>query len=84
MSRKTATEQDIGGKFLVCFFNRELVYGGLDCDNRPVGSSTDSDRFAATCVANYVVDLVVTCPGAFGTSHVLPLNKDTESMILRG
>ena len=54
----------VGGKFLVRFLNRELVYGWVDCDNRRVGSGPDSDRFAATRVANHVVDLVVTCPGA--------------------
>src|SRR5580698_5250124 len=74
----------IAGKFLVRFLDHELVCAWIDCDNRRIGSSPDSDGFAAACVANYVVDLVVTCPGAFGTSHVLPLNKDTESMILRG
>src|SRR5437016_9725815 len=68
----------IGSKFMVRFLNRELVSNRVDCDDRHISSCSDSHRFAAPCVANYVVDLVVTCPGAFGTSHVLPLNKDTE------
>ena len=49
----------IGGKFLVRFLDRELVYAWVDCDDRCIGSSPDSHGFAAACVANYVVDLVV-------------------------
>src|SRR5580700_7655919 len=74
----------VGRKLSVSLHDREFVCGWVDRDNRCVGGSAYSDRFAATRVANYVGDLVVTCPGAFGTSHVLPLNKDTEVMILRG
>ena len=52
----------VGGKFLVRFLDRELVCGWVDRDDRCVGGSFDSDGFAAACVANYVVDLVVACP----------------------
>ena len=52
----------VGGKFSVRFLDRELVCGWVDRDDRCVGGSFDSDGFAATCVANYVVDLVVACP----------------------
>jgi len=41
----------VGGKFLVRFLNRELVYGWVDCDDGCVGGSFDSDGFAATRVA---------------------------------
>ena len=49
-------------KFSVCFFDRELIWGWVDRYDRCIGSTFDSDGFAATCVANYVVDLVVACP----------------------
>ena len=52
----------VGGKFLVRFLYRELVCGWVDRDDRYIGGSFDSDGFAATCVANHVVDLVVVCP----------------------
>ena len=74
----------VGRKLSVRFLDRELVCGWVDRDDRCVGGSFDSDGFAATCVANYVVDLVVACPGSFGSGHVLTLNQDTESMIFRG
>jgi hypothetical protein len=64
----------VGGKFLVRFLDRELVCGWVDRDDRCVGGSFDSDGFAAACVANYVVDLVVARPGSFGSGHVLTLN----------
>ena len=64
----------VGGKFLVRFLDGELVCGWVDRDNRCVGSSFDSDGFAAARVANYVVDLVVARPGSFGSGHVLTLN----------
>ena len=52
----------VGGKLLVRFLDRELVCGWVDRDDRCVGGSSDSDAFAATCVANYVVDLIVAGP----------------------
>ena len=52
----------VGRELSVRFFDRELVCGWVDCDDRSVGASSDSDGFAATCVANYVVDLVVAGP----------------------
>ena len=73
----------IGGKFVLRFLNRELVYAWVDCDNGRIGSSPDSDGFAAACVANYVIDPVVARPRAFGSGHVLTLNQDTERMIFR-
>ena len=68
----------IGGKFLVRFLDYELVYAWVDCENRRIGSSPDSDGFAATCVPNYIVDLIVVSPRAFSPSHVLPLHQDTR------
>jgi hypothetical protein len=38
---------------------------------------------AAARVANYIVDLVVAGPGAFGAGHVLALNEHTEGVVLR-
>jgi len=52
----------VGRKLSVCFFDRELVCGWVDRYDRCVGGSFNSDGFAATCVANYIIDLVVACP----------------------
>jgi len=64
----------VGGKLLVRFLDRELVCGRVDRDDRCVGGSFDSDGFAASRVANYVVDPVVARPRSFGSGHVLTLN----------
>ena len=69
---------------LVRFLDREQVGGRVDRDDRCIGGSFDSDGFAATRVANYIVDLVVARPRSFGSGHVLTLNEDTESVIFRG
>ena len=52
----------VGRKLSVRFLDREFVCAWVYRDNRRVGGSFDSDGFAAACVANYVVDLVVACP----------------------
>jgi len=52
----------VGGKLSVPFLDRELVCGRVDRDYQCIGASSDSDGFAATCVANYVVDFVVAGP----------------------
>jgi TolB-like protein len=46
------------------------------------GSSFDSGDFTAASVTNHIVDLEVTGPGAFGASHVLPLNEHPLDQIL--
>ena len=69
---------------MVRFLDRQQVCGWVDRDDGCIGGGFDSDGFAATCVANYVVDLVVACPGSFGSGHVLTLNQDTKSVIFRG
>ena len=74
----------IGGKFLARFLNGEQVCNWVDCDDRGISSSPNSDGFAAPCVANYVADRIVACPRSFCSRHVLTLNQDTESMILGG
>ena len=61
-----------------------MVRSWVDCDDRGIGGSLNSDGFAASCVANYVVDLVVACPRSFCSGHVLTLNQDTEGMIFCG
>src|SRR5208282_3493677 len=73
----------VGGKFVVRFLDREQVCGWVDRDDGCVGSGFDSHGFAATCVANYVVDLVVVRPGSFGSGHVLTLNEDAKRMVFR-
>src|ERR1039458_9460188 len=73
----------VGCKLSIRFFDRELIFGWVDRDDRCVGGGFDSDGFAAACVANYVVDLVVAGPGSFGSGHVLTLNQHTEIMIFR-
>ena len=73
----------VGGKFLISFLDCELVCGWVDRDDRSIGASSDSDCFTATCIANYVVDVVVACPGSFGSGHVLPLDQDAKGMIFR-
>src|ERR1700733_2122693 len=55
----------VSGKLSVRLFDRELVVGRVELDDRCIGSSLDSDSFAATCVANYVVNLVAACPRSF-------------------
>src|SRR5208337_38041 len=57
----------VGRKLSVRFFDSELVCGWADRDDRCISGSLDSDAFAATCVANYIVDLVVACPSSFGS-----------------
>ena len=52
----------VGSKFTIRFLYCEQVCSRVDSDDRRVSSSSDSDSFAATCVANHVVDLVVVCP----------------------
>ena len=52
----------IGGKFLVRFLDCKQVCGWINRDDRCVGGGSDADGFAATCVTNYIVDLVVACP----------------------
>jgi len=52
----------VGCKLSIRFFDGELIFGWVDRDDRCVGGGFDSDGFAATCVANYVIDLVVACP----------------------
>ena len=74
----------VGGKFSVRFLDSELVCRWVDCEDGCVGASFDSDGFAATRVAHYVVDLVVARPRSFGSGHILTLNEDTESVIFRG
>src|SRR3984957_4571038 len=74
----------VGRKLSVRFLDREFVCGWVDRDNRCVGGSFDSDGFAAACVANYVIDLVVLGPGSFGSGHVLTLIQHTEITIFRG
>ena len=64
----------VGGEFSVRFLDCELVCGRVDRDDRCIGCSFDSDGFAAACVANNVVDLVVVCPRPFGSGHVLTLH----------
>ena len=61
----------VGGRFSVRFFDNEQVCGWIDPDDRCIGGGFDSVGFAATCVANYVVDLVVACLGSVGSGHVL-------------
>src|SRR5208282_2426821 len=73
----------VGRKLSVRFFDSKLVLGWVDRDDRCIGGSFDSDGFAATCVANYVVDLVVVRPGSFGSGHVLTLNEDAKRMVFR-
>ncbi len=73
----------VGRKFSVRLLDRQLVCARIDRYDRRVGGSFDSDGLAATRVANYVVDLVVACPGSFGSRHVLTLNQNTETMIFR-
>ena len=74
----------VGRELMVRLLDREQVCGRVDCNYRRIRSSLDSNGFAATCIANYVVNLIVVCPGAFRPGHVLPLNQDTESVIFRG
>ena len=74
----------VGRKLVVRFLNREQVRGRVDCYHRRIRASPDSSGFAATCVPNYIVDVIVVRPRAFGPSHVLSLNQDTESMVFRG
>src|SRR5208282_3709897 len=73
----------VGGKFFVRLLDSELVCGWVDRDDRCVGGSFDPDGFAATCIANYVVDFVMACPRSFGSGHVLTLSQDAKSMIVR-
>ena len=44
------------------FLDRELVCCWVDGDDRCIGGWLDCEGFAATGVANHVVDLVVACP----------------------
>jgi hypothetical protein len=39
----------VGGKFSVCFLDRELVSAWVDCDDRCIGGSFNSNGSAATC-----------------------------------
>jgi hypothetical protein len=64
----------VGGKFLVWLLDRELVCGWVDRGHSCIDASSDFDGFAATCVADYVVDLILACPGSFGSGQVLALN----------
>src|SRR5579872_6176517 len=74
----------VGRKLSVRPLDRDLVCRGIDRYDRRVGGGFDADRFAATCVTNYIVDLVVACPGSLGSGHILTLNQNTESMIFGG
>ena len=74
----------VGRELMVRLLDREQVCGRVDCNHRRIRSSPDSNSFAATCIANNVVNLIVVCPGAFRPGHVLSLNQDTERMIFRG
>jgi hypothetical protein len=72
----------VGGKLPVSLIDNELVFPWFDRDDRGIGA--DSEGFAPTCVANYIVHLVVACPGSFSSGHVLTLTQDAESMIRWG
>ena len=66
------------------FSDRQQICGWVDRDDGCIGGGFNSDGFAATCVANHVVDLVVVCPGSFGSGHVLTLNQDAKTVIFWG
>jgi hypothetical protein len=59
----------VRGKFMIRLLDRKLVSAWVDCDHRCIGASFDSDGFAAACIANDVIDLVVACLGSLGSGH---------------
>ena len=52
----------VGGLLTEGFFDGEQVGGGIDADNRSIGSGIDSGGLAAPCIADHIIDFIVACP----------------------